>query len=496
MSISSSIFILIIIIIRWVGVHKLPKKTFLAFWIVALFQLLIPFYIPVHIETPDIASRILGFPPDSTNTQISMPHIVTIPDFLIEISNVDVAIFEVLVNNIIPVSPLVLVWIVGLIGLSLFFIITHLRSYKERRAALPLENDIVDMLLKEHELKRTIQIKQSDRISTPLTYGLFRPVILFPKTIDWSNEIQLRFILTHELTHIKHFDILTKWLLVITLCIHWFNPFVWAMYILANRDIELTCDESVVRTFGETKKSTYALILIGMAERKGGISFLYNNFATNAIEERITAIMKMKKNSIFRVLLAFLMIFVMAFSTLVVSAQEIPVVYTFSEVDTPLNMPSINLYSRISNILSVYSVSGLHFEIEFGEGHVFATPLFMNIQDYQNFRFDESTLHEIRAMVNAAYHTKMHSAGALLDALGSAMPELGQLFAAYVVMPELAQRITAYVADAELNIVQPFTHFCCDPFIIVQELVMFGVLACGTPIMVWRNICRSCRRPV
>jgi hypothetical protein len=69
------------------------------------------------------------------------------------------------------------------------------------------------------------------------------------------------------------------------------------MYILANRDIELSCDEAVVRTFGETAKSAYALTLIGLEERKSGFSPLCSNFAKNAIEERIESIMKIKKKT-------------------------------------------------------------------------------------------------------------------------------------------------------------------------------------------------------
>ena len=67
------------------------------------------------------------------------------------------------------------------------------------------------------------------------------------------------------------------------------------MYVLANRDIELSCDETVVQIFGETMKSAYAMMLIGMEEKKNKITPLCNSFSKNAIEERIVSIMKMKK---------------------------------------------------------------------------------------------------------------------------------------------------------------------------------------------------------
>lgn len=90
------------------------------------------------------------------------------------------------------------------------------------------------------------QIRQSDRIRAPLTYGVFSPVILVPKETNWTDETQLKYILT------------------VAVCLHWFNPFVWVMYVLANRDIELSCDEMVVGIFGETMKSDYALTLTSL----------------------------------------------------------------------------------------------------------------------------------------------------------------------------------------------------------------------------------------
>ena len=80
------------------------------------------------------------------------------------------------------------------------------------------------------------------------------------------------------------------------------------MYALGNRDLELSCDETVVRRLGLGKKSAYALTLIGMEETKSGLPPLASGFSRNAIEERITAIMKMKKTSIAAVVLAAVLV--------------------------------------------------------------------------------------------------------------------------------------------------------------------------------------------
>lgn len=76
----------------------------------------------------------------------------------------------------------------------------------------------------------------------------------------------------------------------LTVCVHWFNPFVWVLYFLFNRDIELACDENVVHRLGQESRSSYARILINMEAAKSGLAPFCNHFSRTAIEERITAI--------------------------------------------------------------------------------------------------------------------------------------------------------------------------------------------------------------
>lgn len=182
------------------------------------------------------------------------------------------------------------------------------RVYADRRfefqAALPIQNDFVEQWQKTHSAKRPVLVRQSDKVSAPLSYGLWKSVILMPKKTDWNDIGQLEYILLHEYVHICHHDSAVKLISAFTLCVHWFNPLVWVMYFLLQRDIELACDESVVRRFGEQSKSIYANMLIDMEARKSGLMPLCNNFSKNAIEERIMAIMKMKKTSVMAVLLS------------------------------------------------------------------------------------------------------------------------------------------------------------------------------------------------
>lgn len=116
-----------------------------------------------------------------------------------------------------------------------------------------------------------------------------------PKNTEWKNIYQLRYVLEHEYVHIRRLDMLTKLIMIAAVCIHWFNPLVWVMYILFNRDLELSCDETVVRRFGMDIKSVYATALISMEEKKSGRHH-YVTVSVKSDEERIRAIYEDKED--------------------------------------------------------------------------------------------------------------------------------------------------------------------------------------------------------
>ena len=176
--------------------------------------------------------------------------------------------------------------------------IAYYRDYRKLREALPIKHNIfLNHWMKEKQLERKIVIQLSDRVNTPVTYGIFSPKIILPRTMDLTDHKALRFVLEHEFVHIKCHDNLWKIVALAALCIHWFNPIVWIMQILFNRDLELSCDEKVITSVGAEKRQEYALTLINLAGNKSGISFLHSSFGKNVIKERIVSIMKYKKTS-------------------------------------------------------------------------------------------------------------------------------------------------------------------------------------------------------
>lgn len=333
MSFSGAVLILVIVLVRALLIHKLPKKTFLALWAVVLLRLLVPFSVPSSLSVYTLAERYFpavetAFPfsgglPDSAAAGISsgdtpqaspdtdgsakvLPNdSASMPDSLQSAPG----IFSGLSAHIRSrVSVWTAIWAAGFCLCLGFFLFTYLRCLQKFQMSLPVSNETLRSWYAVHPMKRKLSIRQLDRIASPLTYGVFRPVILLPKRTDWADTRRTWYVLEHEYVHIQHFDTLKKLTMLLALCIHWFNPLVWVMYILFNRDIELSCDETVIRRFGENTKSSYAMTLICMEEEKSGLTPLYNSFSKNAIEERIQAIMKIRKITFIPCMFAVLLV--------------------------------------------------------------------------------------------------------------------------------------------------------------------------------------------
>ncbi len=332
MSFFGTVMILAVVVLRTFGIHKLPKKVFLILWEIALIRLLVPFSISTVFSVYSLINRNAPAPIPEVFTGIpvgntTMPQIDPVPPAIYESTNQvvqnDVLQSEVMHSGMSDISVWFIIWMVGVLICACYFFMAYLRCRSEFQVSLPVGNAFVDEWLKEHPLKRSVKIRQSGRISAPLTYGVLHPVILMPKDTDWENRQQLQFVFMHEYIHILRFDTGRKLIATLALCIHWFNPFVWAMYILYNRDIELVCDESVVLQFGNHSKWTYARTLISMEETKSKLRPLCNNFSRNAIEERIKAIMKTKTMTRSLLLVSTVVIVVIA-ALFATSAEEVP----------------------------------------------------------------------------------------------------------------------------------------------------------------------------
>lgn len=294
MSLYGGVFILFIVVVRALALHRLPKGAFVALWEMAALRLLVPFSIPL---------------PRSVFT--SVEHLPVVSAYLTvgevftpEIPAVGLATGAQVSVGTASGAVLPMVWLAGAAVLGAYFTVCYVRARRRFRCSSPDNTPVVRRWLAGQTLRRPLQVRQSALVSAPLTYGILRPVILLPEDMERGDEAALNDILTHELIHIRRFDGVAKLVFAATLCVHWFNPLVWILYILANRDLELSCDEAVLNTLSGREKASYALTLINMEETRSRGFSLYSHFSKLAIEERIEAIMKYKKRTFLAALLA------------------------------------------------------------------------------------------------------------------------------------------------------------------------------------------------
>ena len=272
------IFTLVII-----GTKKLLKKYLSAatqyhLWFLLFLLLAVPFF-PVQIHGSQLFSWLHFFHTDSglnsgtdtlskltSNTQNNLLNQVN--DFSVSISSR----FSGGLNTI-----LFLIWIMGVMIMSVLTLhsLNYVRSIK--RSALPLQNQQVKTIyydcLKELKISHQVPVYSTAFLKSPVLIGIIHPRIYIPiHLISELNPDDMRFMLLHELQHYRHKDTLIGFLMVISNILYWFNPFIWYALKEIHCDRELACDSAVLQMISTDEYQAYGMTLINFAEKISSFS--------------------------------------------------------------------------------------------------------------------------------------------------------------------------------------------------------------------------------
>ena len=291
-----TVMILAVAVLRALALRRLPKGTFVALWQLTVLRLLVPAELPSRFSV-------------YTMLEALRPKAVPVPPAAPAVTPYVPAPAAALPgpSGMMPAAPApfpvwTALWLTGAAALGLWHLVRYVRWRRRFRESLPAGDcPAADACLRS---RREIRLRVTDRIGAPLTYGVLRPVILLPKTLDLGDEEAVTCVLAHEMGHIRRLDGLFKLALAAVLCLYWFDPAVWLLYVLANRDMELSCDMRVMDTLGGGERASYALTLLDLEETRNQYFSPYSHFSKLAIEERIEAIMKYKKTSVLALSLA------------------------------------------------------------------------------------------------------------------------------------------------------------------------------------------------
>lgn len=303
LSLSGGVFILAIAAFRGLTLRRLPKGTFVALWWLAAARLLLPVELASRFSVYTLLEALGPKSVPAVPDALPAPVVPAAPSVPAAPPVIAIPAQPAAVPAPAPFPVWTALWLtVGLL-LAAWFLIRYVRWRRRFREALPADCPGLETWF---QLRRKVEVRVTDQIAAPLTYGLFRPVILLPKTMDFKDEEALTCVLAHERAHIRRLDGLLKLALTAALCLHWFNPAVWLLYVLGNRDMELRCDEAAVLALGEDSRERYALALIRLAENR---NVPLCGFAhRNGMEERIKAIMSIKKKSLLACFMALALV--------------------------------------------------------------------------------------------------------------------------------------------------------------------------------------------
>lgn len=305
LSLGCGMLILLILLARKVSARRLPRRIITLLWAMCALRMIIPFSLELPVLAPnktvvaDEAIEVI-YPADFADD--IFPVAAYESDKIPATANGSIrddagaGAYSSRKSRKFPIKACLFgIWLCGAAGMFVFFGIDLAKSLKRVKGGAESVNPYVRDWLNHHKTLRRIRIRVCGNVGSPLTYGVLRPVIVITEAADRSVTETLNYILTHEYMHIRHFDSALKLLLAFALCIHWFNPLAWVMFRTAAKDIELACDEDVIRTLGTDERRGYAKTLI--LTEAGGNELLFSDLKTNTIEERIVAIMKYKKLS-------------------------------------------------------------------------------------------------------------------------------------------------------------------------------------------------------
>ena len=277
LSISASWLVLAVLVLRLVS-KRSPKWVNVLLWGIVALRLVLPFSIESTLSLIPSAETVspaaVQFDPAPTITSgVSVIDNAVNPSLSEHFAAVPTA----------SVNPLYVwteiagwVWLIGLGAMLLYALVSYLRLRRRVSVSLPVQDHIY----------------LCDAISSPFILGVVKPHIYLPSGLD---EVQRQNVLAHEQAHLARRDHWWKPLGFALLAVYWFNPVLWLAYTLLCRDIELACDERVIRTMDESAVKTYSTVLLACSMPRKAVITCPLAFGEVGVKERVKNALRYKK---------------------------------------------------------------------------------------------------------------------------------------------------------------------------------------------------------
>lgn len=269
----------IIVAARQLFRRQLSSRMRYQLWFVMLALLAVPF-LPIkipsfiqlfsHLVNLNVASVSVSNTVLPNESKLGYPYSDNwMNDFSLSVSNSASSHTEIILLSI---------WLLGIGAMIILIVKSRILLHRLKCSSLPLQNKEVRKLyancLLEMGLHKKIPIYSTAFLKSPIIVGLFSPCIYLPiQLISDYSATDMRYMLLHELQHVKHNDALSNYLMILARTIYWFNPFIWYALKEMQNDRETACDTSVLEMLNETDYEDYGNTLINFAEKVSLIPF-------------------------------------------------------------------------------------------------------------------------------------------------------------------------------------------------------------------------------
>lgn len=285
MSYQGGIVICFILLARYIlHMIKAPKKYAYYLWLIAFVRLICPFSF----------ESVLSILPRETEPVKQAIVYEQVPEIHTSSSTINQAVNNVLpkANPVASINPMQIIMaiaqVIWLVGIGIFLIYSLLSFIRLKKRLIGSIN--LSAISNERSGSDTIYI--SDHIATPFVLGFFKPRIYLPSII---SEKEISYILMHEQAHVKRKDHIIKLVVFGITIIHWFNPLVWIAYALMNQDMEMSCDEYVMKSYKEDIRKEYATSLLNLSVGRRLILGVPLAFGEGNVKGRIKNVARYKK---------------------------------------------------------------------------------------------------------------------------------------------------------------------------------------------------------
>lgn len=296
MSISASYFVIAVIILR-MFLKRSPRWVNLALWGLVAFRLAIPFnfksvlsLIPSTqtVVRPSSVSRIeihSGFNAFDKGANNFIAEAVPIPQITAPAADVPIAAAKAPVDIM---GIMGYIWLLGFVFIIVFSFISFLKLKKNVDISVKIANGIY----------------VCDYIDIPFILGIFSPRIYLPSSL---NKEDVKYVVAHERAHLRNFHNIYKPLGFLLWAVYWFNPVMLLAYVLFSKDIELACDEEVIKNYSFQEKKAYSYALLSCSSPYKIISPCPLAFGEVGVKERVKKVMKYKKPKLLAVAMSLLL---------------------------------------------------------------------------------------------------------------------------------------------------------------------------------------------